>query len=1579
MKNFYKSLFLSFLFFFFTLILFAQSAFVENKGQWQKHILYRANLPNGAIFFENNRIVYNLVNNDDIKQSRRHHNYHSSLKSIIRFHAYSVTFVNANKTIPVASEAYSDYENYYIGNNPEYWASFVKRYKRLFWKNLYNGIDYTFYFNDYGQLQYDFIIHPGASAEDIKLAYEGQDTIWINKEGEVVIFTSVGIVNELKPYAYQIIEGKKIDVPCKFLLRGSYLAFQFPEGYNENYSLIVDPVLIFSSYSGSTADNWGFTATFDELGNGYSAGIVFNVGYPVTLGAYQYNYAGGEPANPNYPNYYGVGCDIGIIKYSPNGLQRLWATYLGGAVSEEMPHSMVCNRSNDLIIMGTTGSSDFPTTNSAYDRTFNGGDTTVYDNVIRFSNGTDIFIARLSSDGSQLIASTFIGGSKNDGLNYYGTYMNESIDTNLYYNYADGARGEVICDAQGNIYVGTCTFSNDFPVTANSFGPYYHGKQEGVVFKFDPMLSQLIWSGYFGGSENDAIYSIDIDANNDIYIAGGTRSVNIPTTSGVWKPLAPTMYKTNGFVAHINSNGTSIINSTYVGSTEYDQVYFVRVDKQKNVYVTGQTKASGNYYIINASYGVPSSGQFIIKFPNSLSSPIWSTAFGTGNQIINISFTAFAVDLCNRVYVSGWGRNWNLVPNEGTYNLPTTPNAYQTNTDGMDFYLLVLSDDASHLEYATFFGEINTGNGYCGHDHVDGGTSRFDKRGNIYQSVCASCGNGCNGFPTYPNPGVWSPNNGGMAHPNEWVCNNALFKFSFALPLTVADFLPVSGCLNTPIQFTNTSQLATEYFWDFGDGSTSTDVNPVHTYTNPGYYNVTLIANNPTSCNIADTITRTVYIEQLTSNTTNVNVCFGESALITVNVNGSSGQLHYYWDNNNPIDDTLNSNTSNPSFIVTPQQSTYYYVLATDGICSIIDSVFVNVHQILLNTSPDTIICSGTQINIFVNVHQPSGNETYQWQPTSSIISGSTTNNPLINPSSSTTYYVTVTDQNGCTAKDSILVEVDLFNATIDNIAPIRCHNDCNGQISISIQDAYLPVSYLWNNGQTSSTATNLCEGNYSVTVQDNVGCSKILQASLTNPPPLSASIQILSPASCDMQHPNTGSISVTAWGGTPNYHFHWNTGDTTTLLQNLFVGTYYVTITDEQGCDTILSATINDPSPLQITVTQSPTLCYGSCDGAAQVYITQQGTPPYQYIWNTNEQTTQINHLCSGVYTVTVTDAEYCVRIQSIYVQQPDSIRPILQITPIKCHGDTTSITITNIIGGTPSYTYIWNNGSTSNAIHGIEAGSYYLVITDAHHCIDTTYINLTQPDLLLLNQSITQPLCYVACNGSILLTPSGGTIPYYYHWSNGSTTQAIHNLCDNNYSVTVTDANGCSIVQTYHIENQQYTPSLIATANPSVIFIGQTTQLNAITNANYITWSPTYGVSNPHITNPTAKPDSNTFYIVEVTDIWGCKAIDTVWINVVDFVCGDVYIYVPNAFTPNGDGNNDILYVRGGMITDLYFAIYDRWGEKIFETTDLNKGWDGTYRGKPLDPAVFVYYLHVTCLDRKQFEKKGNITLLR
>lgn len=1563
--------------------LYSQNAFVENKGQWESQVQFKYTLSGGSLFAEKGGITYNFVNQDDIKFSKAHHNYkNNKTNNFIRFHAYRMTFVNSNNTIPQGSDPYSDYENYYIGNNLKHWASKVQRYKRITWKEIYKNIDYTLYLNNEGSLQYDFIIKPGGVAEDIRLKYEGQDTLLVDQNGKVVLITSVAKINELQPYAYQLINGEKIKIKCNFLIRNHLLAFQFPDGYNENYTLYIDPVLVFSSYSGSTTDNWGFTATFDEQENGFSAGIVFNIGYPVSLGAYQVNYAGGEPANPQNPGYYGIGCDIGIIKYSPDGLQRLWATYLGGATSEELPHSMVCNRNNDLIIMGTTGSSDFPTTANAYEHNFKGGDSTVYDNIIRFSNGIDIFVSRLSSDGTQLIASTLIGGSANDGLNYYGYSMPEGNDTYLYYNYGDGAKGEVICDPAGNIYVGTCTFSSDFPTTPGVFGENYNGGQEGIIFKFDPMLSQLQWSSYFGGSGNDAIYSIDIDANNDTYIAGGTLSLNIPTTSGVWMPLAPGSGKTNGFVAHINSNATSVLASTYIGSTAYDQVYFVRVDKQKNIYVTGQTKESGTTFIINAAYNTPGAGQFITKLNHSLSSPIWSTTFGTNIGEPNISFTAFAVDYCNRVYVSGWGRNWNFSPTLGTNGMQVTPNAYQNQTDGMDFYLMVLSDDASQLEYATFYGELHPAGSseYCGHDHVDGGTSRFDKRGNIYESVCASCGFGCNGFPTYPNPGVWSPNNGGIATPTEWVCNNALFKFSFALPLTVADFQAPNVCINNTVSFTNTSQLATEYFWNFGDGSTSTDANPSHTYTQAGTYNVMLIANNPTSCNIADTIIRPLVVEELTSQTTDTSLCYGNHVSISISVNGNSLPLTYIWDNHYPIQDTLNSTISNPEISISPSQSQNYYVVATDGICTILDSVHVEVNRVVVQASPDTTICLNSNATLHANVVLTSGTVSYQWSPSSSIISGGNTSSPIVNPQQNTTYYVTATESHQCTYIDSVNVSLDPFTAMFESIQPILCHNDCNGSIQVSVSNPILPVTYHWSNNQSTSQISNLCPGDYAVTITDSLGCTNSLQTSLSNPVLLEGSIQVLAPASCDQYHPNTGSVGTQAWGGNPTYHYHWNTGDTIPTLQNLFAGTYTVTITDSHGCDTIMSAVINDPSPLQIAASQQPTSCYGSCDGSAHVYITTQGTQPYNYSWNNNSHDITIDSLCSGVYSVTVTDAEYCVRIQSVFVQQPDSISPISNIPPIKCFGDTTFIAITNVLGGTGPYTFLWNTGSNAQSIHGIQHGSYSVIITDSHQCKDTTWFNVLQPDLLLTDTTISNTLCSFACNGYITLHPHGGTTPYSYNWSNGLHSATINDLCEGNYEVTITDANGCSITGLYSIGNNNYHPPLNAIAQPYVIYHSQSSHLIAQTNNNYhFSWNPDNTLNNGHIQNPIATPDSTTQYIVQITDNYGCTNIDTVLITVMDVICSDPYIYVPNAFTPNSDGNNDVLYVHADMATDLYFAIYDRWGELMFETTETSKGWDGKYKGKPLDPAVFVYYLKVTCLNRMQFEKKGNITLLR
>ncbi len=1571
----------------FSFRMFAQPGFIENKGQWHPNALYKTELPGGSLFLEKDGLTYNFVDSKDVQRSHANPNSSAVLinsNRIVHLHSYKVKFGHTLKGGIEALGVHKDYTNYFIGKDSKKWTSKVLEYDAISYNNLYQNIDFKIYVNSDKSIQYDFIVNPGGNPDDIRLTYEGQDALYVDTDGSLTVKTSLNKVTELKPFSYQEINGKQIKVPCTFLVRDGNVAFQFPQDYNHDYPLIIDPVLVFSTYSGSTSDNWGLTATFDDQSNVFSGGVCFNVGYPVSVGAYQINFNGGEP-DPNNSTLYQYGSDIAIIKYDATGTQRLWATYLGGTLSEELSHSLVCNRNNDLVIFGTTGSADFPTTTNAYDNSFNGGIPLVYDNVIVFGNGLDIFVSKLSSDGTQLLGSTYVGGSGNDGFNFRPNYTNYLMQGNdsLYFNYADGARGEVICDQGGDIYVGTCTFSSNFPVTSGSFGQVYSGKQEGVVFKLNSDLSQLVWSSYFGGSNDDAIYSLDLDNDQEVYIGGGTNSVNIPTTGGVYHPLA-LGGSADGFIAHISSDGSTLIKSTYFGSSLYDQVYFVRVDKLRNIYVTGQTKAPGNTFIYNATYGTPGSGQFIAKFPNDLSSPIWSTAFGTGNLYPgrpNISITAFSVDYCNRIYLAGWGREWaewvagyTWANIQGTKNMDITPNAYQTVTDGQDFYLMVMADDASHLEYGTYFGEQH-GTGICGHDHVDGGTSRFDKRGYIYESVCASC-NGCNTFPTFPNPGAWS-NTNGNAGTN---CNNAVFKFSFELPLTIADFLGGPVCAGDTIHFTNTSQLATDYYWDFGDATSSTDFAPAHVYTNPGSYNVTLIASHPTSCNLADTIIRSVVVEQLNMSVHDTSICAGNIVNINANVTGSSGVITYVWSHYSNFSDVINSNPSSNNINVNPAQTTTFYVHVSNSLCDVIDSIKVNVYPVNIATSQDTAICVGSTVQIHAYNQVPGDTLTYEWWPASGIINGQYTSGPQINPGQNTIYYVSVTNQHGCTSTDSVRVDVDLFTLNAGPVQNVQCYGFCNGSLSVYANNGYNPYTFHWSNNDTTSSVGNLCPNNYSVTVTDGIGCNHILNFNITEPPLLIASIASLTAASCDLTHPNTGSAVVTPSGGTPGYTYYWNNSLNDSLILNLYSGHYIVTVTDAHGCDTILSTDIVDQSNLAVQTAAQSTLCYGYCDGSAQVSISTPGVPPYTYHWNTGSDTTFINNLCSNYYWVTVTDSEYCVRVQGVYVYQPDSIFSKVTIPGIACYGGNTSATASVENGGTPPYTYHWSTGYSGNPVTGLTPGNYWLYVTDFHGCPDTLSFAITQPAIITHDTTITPVACAVACNGTILLPVWGGTLPYTFNWSNGSHSSSLQNLCPGNYNVTVTDHNGCSFTDQFNVEISDYLPSVDATTNTPVIYLGQSAHLFAVSNSNYtFTWLPAGTLNGIHLQNPTATPDEATTYQVIIEDSWGCTNTDSVTINVMDVNCNDPYIYVPNAFTPNGDGKNDILYVKADIASELYFAIYDRWGETVFSTTSVSQGWNGTYKGKPLDPAVFVYYLKVTCINKLQFEKKGNITLIR
>lgn len=800
--------------------------FVANEGQWDHPFLFKGLHPNADIFLEKEGITFRIGATEN---SKIMHDWKMGTltSGTLYFHSYNVTWKNANPDATiVTAEKQAAYHNYYTDSDPTKWRSNVGLYGTVMYKNIYNNIDVKYYTNTNGQLKYDFIVRPGGSYKDISMSFNGTDGLEID-QNQLIIKTSVGDVIEMEPFTYQIINGEKKVIPCKFKLQNNEVSFAFPKGYNKNHDLIIDPTLVFASLTGSTADNWGFTATYDAQGNLYGGGIASGLGYPTSLGAYQTTYAGGSSSL--------MPCDIAISKFNSTGSSLIYSTYLGGS-SDDYPHSLVVDQSNNLIVAGKTLSSNFPTTSGSYQTNYGGGTT-------------DIYVAKFNPNGTALVASTFLGGSGADGINVsLGFNANQ---TSLKYNYGDDSRSEVIVDDQNNIYVAASTQSSNFPLTSNAVKSTLTGTQDGVFVKLNPNLTQLIYSTLIGGNSMDAAYVITLDQlQQNVYIAGGTQSSDFHT--GVNAGSINTSNSggiADGYIVKFQNSGNyPMLKSTYIGTSGYDQCYGVQVDHSGDVYVMGQT--TGAYPVFNAPYSVANSAQFIHKLNNTFTTTIYSTVFGNGSRSTpNISLVAMLVDTCENVYISGWGGN-SITPGTTTTGLPVTQDAMQLTTDGSDFYFFVMSKDAQSLLYGSYFGATGRG------EHVDGGTSRFDPTGVIYQAICASCGGGT-GFPA--TAGAYSTTNGS---PN---CNMGVVKIAFGFTVVVADATPNpgnTGCAPFTVDFANNSINATQYQWDFGyNNQTSILTNPSFTYTVPGTYTVRLIAHNPSACTDLDTAYLTITVK----------------------------------------------------------------------------------------------------------------------------------------------------------------------------------------------------------------------------------------------------------------------------------------------------------------------------------------------------------------------------------------------------------------------------------------------------------------------------------------------------------------------------------------------------------------------------------------------------------------------------------------------------------------------------------------------------------------------------------------------
>ncbi|MBP8823344.1 MAG: gliding motility-associated C-terminal domain-containing protein, partial [Flavobacteriales bacterium] len=541
-----------------------------------------------------------------------------------------------------------------------------------------------------------------------------------------------------------------------------------------------------------------------------------------------------------------------------------------------------------------------------------------------------------------------------------------------------------------------------------------------------------------------------------------------------------------------NANGSALLACTYYGSTAYDQFYFAGLDHADNVYLFGQTSAPSGVLISAAGYFQNTGGQLLTKLSNDLGTTLWSARTGAtsgpGMGVPNISPTAFLVDYCDKIYISGWGSA--VMGSLTTTGLPVSPDAYQGTTDGNDFYLAVYEMDMSGLSYATYFG------GSQSLEHVDGGTSRFDRRGRVYGAVCAGCGNH-DDFPSTPN--AWSTTN------NSFNCNLGVFKFDFDAPLVIADLAANAPlCANAPVQFSNQSHLGASWLWDFGDGNTSTEQAPAHVYALPGTYTVQLNAYNANACNAADSATLLVQVlpeAPVLLPLDDVFLCGpASSLLLTADAQGTAD--HWQWSSNAQFTDTLNASPADSTALLAPVLAGTYHVQATqNGGCPAIGTLTVIAELAQAAISPDVSMCADDTALVTLSGIDPGS--TIAWAPASLIISGQGTAQIQVAPPTATYFVAQVEGPGGCTWQDSALVNVGLMSGNVVNATadPLLVLAGTTVQLGATpttgVTYAWVPAEAVSNPSIAAPTAVVNATTTFLVTVSDGI-CTSTAAVTVT-------------------------------------------------------------------------------------------------------------------------------------------------------------------------------------------------------------------------------------------------------------------------------------------------------------------------------------------------------------------------------------------------------------------------------------------------------------------------------------------------
>ncbi len=1170
--------------------------------------------------------------------------------------------------------------------------------------------------------------------------------------------------------------------------------------------------LLWSTYYGGSSSDEFYHVETDEQNNIYAAGKTSSTSGIATSGAHNGSYSGGE--------------DAFLVSFNASGSLN-WGTYFGGS-GQDFITSIYAKNVNEIFLLGYTASSGLA---------FNAQHKSTY------SGGGDVMYAKFKSNGSF------------DWLNYFG---NTSLDYAIKINGRDSS-----------IYFCGYTDNTSQIATTGAFQTVYSGSSDGYLAKM-ALNGKIEWCTYIGGTGFDEVWNLSV-APNTVYIAGRTTSSSgLSSTSAFQTNNAG---GSDLFINRFTSSGNRIWGTYYGGSgneTHRGLLYFGNA-----LYVSGYTTSSSGFTTSGAhqsSYG-GSQDAILVKFENlgcgnmSASYKVLKSTTCPGDS----DAVALIIVTDNNGPVSYHWKTSPPIYKDTATNLPAGVYqvVYQDSSGCKDsinvhitepIKLRAVVKDSSHMScagtadgylVAGYFGGTGPYNVKWNTSPVQSGDTARNLSKGTYKFVVTDI-NQCKDSASatilepdtlkisisgFKNASCFMLNDGyiSVSVKGGWVPYKYLWNTSppqtgsTAFNLTAGYYEAIitdnNGCKGK-IGYTLTEPspltigiLNHENARCFGDstGQISALVwggTPGYSYswnTVPPTYNLNInylkkgtyvfTARDVNNC----TSVKSVVINEpdplkIDFDSIQNVVCNGDkSGSVKANFSGGTAPYSYSW-NTAPI--------TTDAYLKNVPAGSYVFHLIDTNACFLRDTITLTQQDTILTTADiSDVTCAGlSNGSIRLQVKGGTPPFTYKWSHDSTL------NFPDAFDLKAGRYNLTLTDAYSCTQSYIFDVrEPDTLKIHLNLTKHIRCFNQNDGAISVSISGGTLPYDLQWNTNPPSRILSldSLKAGKYNASVTDQNGCADSLQVILTEPLRLTGTFDSLASPNC-FQSP-TGFVRYKAGGGVRPYKYSFNFTSESNDSFNAAVkaGMIHLKLTDANGCVLYDSVQLIDQKPLSISADVRNVKCFDTKTGS--IFINAQGgVLPYEYNWSpTFTDTNYIDHLDIGIYSLTLKDRFGCLLKDSFLISQPTKLTAKKELeVPVSCYGRNNGIAAGSASGGMPGYRWFWNSTQrpSSSQINDLYAGRHVLYVMDSFNCIDSLVFNISEPARIkALASQYRKPTCVGWSDGRAMATPIPGVGPYSYKWSDGQTVQEATGLAKGNYTVIITDACGDTAIASVSIEDPE------------------------------------------------------------------------------------------------------------------------------------------------------------------------------